>query len=96
MRKPQQPRTSHYMGTSESPSHIGETWLEPESLTYPSGGFYRRARVAMPDGSLRIVTCAIPDTFFSIPARLKDKGKTVRGFITSDEDKGFAFTADKD
>jgi hypothetical protein len=71
----------------------GQTWLEPEELTYPSGGFYRRAFVrvleneynpSLPDlpyGALRVVRCSVPDTYFSIPARLRIRGKTVRGFI---------------
>jgi hypothetical protein len=42
----------------------------------------------MPDGTLRVVKCSTPDTYFSIPARVAIKGKTVKGFITSDDVDG--------
>jgi hypothetical protein len=71
-----------------------ETWLEPEAYCYPSGGFLRRAYVVLrknehnpielPYGEKRVVLASIPDTAFSIPARLKFKGKTIKGFISSD------------
>ena len=87
---------------------FGETWLEPEELTYPSGGFLRRARVrvvrnphapsALPAdvyGQLRIVKASIPDTFFSIPARLRCKGRTIKGFVSKPHDaEEFSFTPD--
>ena len=80
----------------------GLTWVEPEDLAYPRGGFTRRALVrirANPNqpnklkdlvGLLRIVHCSIPDTYFSIPARLDHKHK---GFICHDaETEEFTFT----
>jgi hypothetical protein len=36
-----------------------------------------------PDGVRRTVRCGIPDSFFSAPGRVKVKGKTVSGFVTS-------------
>lgn len=49
--------------------HIGNTWLEPEDLCYPNGGYHRRCRAMNADtGKLVIVRCSIADTFFSIPA----------------------------
>ena len=60
--------------------------LEGEEFTYPSGGLHRRARARCQDGKLRVVKAGIPDTYFSIPARARIKGKTVRGvLLTSDE-----------
>jgi hypothetical protein len=83
---------------------LGRTWLEPEEWTYPSGGFLRRAYVRLranqhapfalqaPDvGTYRTVRASIPDTYFSIPARLRLRGRTVRGFV-SVIDEEFTFT----
>lgn len=58
-----------------------DTWLEPEEYTYPSGGFHRRAKALCADGKVRTFKCAIPDTFFSIPARAKIKGKYTKGYL---------------
>lgn len=33
-----------------------------------------------------MVRASIPDTYFSIPARLPHKGRTVKGFISVDND----------
>ena len=83
--------------------HLGPTWLEGEALTYPSGGFKRRARVVLRRnphnpielryGSLRIVHASIPDTFSSIPARLRVAGQTIIGYVSVDPaTEQFAFT----
>lgn len=85
--------------------NLNSTWLEGEELCYPSGGFKRRARVilrrnehnplVLPYGETRVVKCSIPDTFFSIPARLSWRGQTVRGFVSVNEVDGanvFTFT----
>ena len=87
------------MTTQQGHTAIGRTWIEPEEWTYPSGGFLRRAFVrlrANPNnldaieprdvGRYRIVRASIPDTFFSIPARLRIHGRTVRGFVSVDVD----------
>ena len=63
-----------------------DTWLEPEELTYPSGGFHRRARAYCPgERAFRIVKCSIPDTYFTIPARARIQGKTVKGYVMDNE-----------
>lgn len=73
--------------------HLGMTWLEPEELAYPNGAMRRRALVHvrpnehnplpdLPIGSLRVVHCGIPDTYSTIPARLKFKGKALRGYVS--------------
>lgn len=36
-----------------------------------------------------------PDTFFSVPARVSAKGKTVSGFLTCDSDGDYRFIAYK-
>jgi len=72
-----------------------ETWIDPEDRAYPYGGFTRQARVrvlgnphapgAVPDriiGQYRMVRASVPDTHFSIPARLRVDGRTVRGFVS--------------
>lgn len=69
------------------------TWVEGEELAYPKGGFSRRAWVTFADGVRRLVRCSIPDTFFSIPARGKVDGRTVKGFITLNGD-GLVFIPD--
>ena len=61
------------------------TWLEPEELCYPNGGMTRKAYVVCPDGAKRVSTCGIPDTWFSIPARLRIKGQTITGYVTGTE-----------
>lgn len=62
------------------------TSLDAEEPCYPSGALRdsrRRARVLCSDGRVRTATVGIPDTFFSIPARVKIKGKTVTGYVTA-------------
>jgi hypothetical protein len=73
-----------------------ETWIDPEEYAYPAGGFTRNGRaevrrnsfnpdVVLPYGKVRAIRCSIPDTYFSIPARLRYQRRTVRGFITCDD-----------
>lgn len=86
MNKRGEPRPSRFMGMESQPSYLGETWLEPEELCYPSGGMHRRAKVRMPEGNLRIVVCGIPDTAFSIPTKgVIVKGIWRRGYITGED-----------
>lgn len=93
MKSPPKPRTSFFIGGPPETATIREngTWLEPESLCYPSGGMLRRCYALCEDGKKRVFKCGIPDTFFSILATGKINGKSVKGFISSDE-KGFKFT----
>lgn len=47
-----------------------DTWIEPEELCYPRGGYSRRARaIRDTDGAAIVVTIGIPDTFFSVPVK---------------------------
>lgn len=71
------------------------TWIEPECFAYPGDTFTRRAYVNMPDGSKKVVLCKCADTYFSVPATARVKGKTLRGFITGDEN-GLTFTPYKE
>lgn len=67
----------------------GETWIDPEEYAYPAGSLRQSRRhfaARCPDGKIRRGVCGIPDTFFSIPARLKASGKTVAGFVSIDTD----------
>lgn len=34
-----------------------------------------------------------PDTFYSIPAACKYKGKTIRGYVTTDDNRNYVFRA---
>ena len=64
------------------------TWLDPEELAYPSGSLRQSRRHFMakcPDGKSRGGVCGIPDTYFSIPARMKVNGKTISGYVSSDD-----------
>ena len=70
MRQPK-PRSSNYLGMREDASmfNLG-TWLESESITYPSGAMTRRARAINSDtGKLQVVRCGISDTFWTISCR---------------------------
>lgn len=84
-----EPRSNNFLGMRSQPLYGDKgTWLEPEDLTYPSGGMLRRCKALCEDGKLRIIRCGIPDTFFSIPAN--------GGFITSEEgENGPIFTYHK-
>jgi hypothetical protein len=73
-----EPRTSYYMFQEGKPWYgVYGTWIEDESICYPSGSLIRRAKVLCPDGKLRIMYTGIPDTYFSLPV----KGN--KGYITS-------------
>lgn len=87
MKTTPQPRQSNFYGMRSTANIAANgTWLEPEELCYPNGGMKRRAYALFPDGVKRIVTCGIPDTFFSIPAKpVKVNGVTVSGYVGSDE-----------
>jgi hypothetical protein len=90
-----------YRSPAPGTQNLGPTWLEPEHLTYPRGGFTRRACVRLrrnphnpielPYGELRIVRASVADSFSSIPARLTYRGKAIRGFVSIDNNE-FTFT----
>lgn len=74
-----------------------DTWIEDESFAYPAGGFTRRARVCLPDGSFKVVRCSIPDTFFTIPAKavlVDPNDKTIRrvvnGYVSVQQSNGLS------
>jgi len=87
---------------------LGETWLEPEELAYPSGGFgIRRAYVVLRQnphnpimldyGKLATVLVSIPDTFSTIPARLRTHGQRIKGYVSVDTgSEVFTFTPEAD
>jgi hypothetical protein len=91
-------RMSLYSPGNERPQVLHGTWLEAESFAYPAGGFTRRAYVELvrnthnpvelPYGRCYVVKCSIPDTYFTIPARLRVKGRTVKGYISQAETVG--------
>ena len=68
------------------------TWLQPEEYCYPRGGMTRKALCVCEDGIKRIITCGIPDTYFSIPAFRVVEGKRLKGYIYS-EDGAYLFRA---
>lgn len=83
MKSATQPRISHFMGMKNAPlRHSDGTWLEAESICYPSGGMLRKAKATCPDGKQRVVKCGIADTYFSIPAAVVIKGIYIKGYIT--------------
>jgi len=87
MKKQPMPRMSNFYGMKSS-AHVYDngTWLEPEELCYPNGGMTRKAYALFPDGEKRLVTCGIPDTYFSIPAKpVKVNGVSIRGYVGGDE-----------
>lgn len=103
MKTPPTPRVSRFMGMRRE-AGIAEdgTWIESEEMTYPSGGFHRRAYailrknehnpIELAYGEKRVVICSIPDSAFTIPARLKWKGRTIKGYLSSFSDATLAFT----
>ncbi len=65
------------------------TWTE----TVGPWGLFTRARAICPDGKVRVVRLAqTADTFFSVPARVSYRGKTVAGFITFHDKDGLTTT----
>ena len=93
--KSTEPRNDSFMGQRILNRMMARgTWIEGEEFAYPEGGFTRRARavlrknpnnpIELPYGELRTVRCSIPDTYFSIPARLRIKGRTVQGYLSID------------
>lgn len=65
----------------------GGTWIDPESVAYPSGSLSagRRCKAVCPDGKTRVCRIGLPDTFFSIPARTRYGGEMRRGFVIIDD-----------
>ena len=81
------PRAANFYGMrSTAHVNVDGSWLEPEELCYPNGGMTRRAFVAFPDGKMRVTICGLPDTYFSIPARIQIKKTTIHGYVTGTKD----------
>lgn len=69
--------------------------LEREDVCYPHGRMVRRATVllvanrhnpiALPYGRMIHVRAGIADSFFTVPARWRYRGATVRGFLSESE-----------
>jgi hypothetical protein len=55
-----------------------------------------RGRALCADGKVRAFSGGIADTFFSIPARVSAKGKTVAGYVTVETREGFSIATDDD
>jgi hypothetical protein len=96
MRSDPTPRTaSTFYGPALPLRAEAGTWLESETLAYPSGGFHRRAfaiimrnphnPISLPYGAVRLVRASVPDTHYSVPARLRYRGRTVRGYLSMRE-----------
>jgi len=60
------------------------TYLAPEEHAYPNGGQTRRCIALWPDGKLHTTWAGIPDTYFSIPAHGRLRGKYIRGYLTKE------------
>ena len=88
--------TEAYLAAAASVRH-GETWIGHEEAAYnvPLAGSGRFGRVRFPDGKLRRVRLGVPDSFFSIPARVTLRGKTVSGFVTVDSAEEFIFVPNR-
>lgn len=82
------------MPTIERRHYADDTWTDQEA----PWGWYHRARALCSDGVVR--TCArvsaTADTFFSVPAAVKVKGRTVAGYISISTRAGFDTPTDDD
>lgn len=63
------------------------TWIEKEEVCTEHEQFRRHFRARCMDGVLRTGTAAIPDTAFSIPARLRVGGGKIKGYLRTNEDE---------
>lgn len=72
-----------------NPSDCNPSFVDQTVIHYPgpfSAGPYKVHGALCEDGKQRIATCSSrgADTFFSIPARVRARGKTVSGYVTRD------------
>jgi hypothetical protein len=66
-------------------NYANGTALDPEEVCYPSGAMQRRGRallrqnphnpVSLPYGEVRAIRAGIPDTYFTVPAKLIHQGR---------------------
>lgn len=62
------------------------TWLEPDEKAYTAkGSMLRKGQAVFSDGQVRAVRAGVPDTYFTVPAKARVKGKYVAGYLTNDE-----------
>jgi hypothetical protein len=61
-------------------------------------GLYSGGRAMCSDGVVRTLAgiASTPDTFFSMPAKVKVKGKTVSGYVTMETEAGFSTDTEND
>ena len=73
-----------------------DTCLELNPSLFACG--YAAGRAICSDGVVRSVrfTDGIPDTFFSITARVSVRGKTVSGYVTTETAEGWSTGTDGD
>lgn len=64
------------------------THLQPEEFAYPNNTYTRRGVALCEDGRFRRVWAKVADSYFTIPARCKIKGRTVTGFLTVEAASG--------
>ena len=75
------------MNTRQLKAIPGNPWGIGESI---GGGPGFRVKALCEDGVTRsAVTTSFPDTFFSVPAAVKVKGKTVSGFLSMGHDEEY-------
>ena len=75
---------------------VKKTWIGPETDAYNTydgshSNSNRRGEVLWPDGKVRMVTLGVADTYFTIPAHGRYRGRYVAGSV-SQEDGEFQFT----
>ena len=69
-----------------------QTWIDPEELAYPNDSFTRKGRAILkkndfypvpelPYGKVMSFKAKIADTYFSIPARFRFRGKTYKACV---------------
>ena len=62
------------------------TYLQSEEAAYPNGRMARRGLAKWPDGKLRRVWAGLPDTFYTVPAWGRVRGRRVKGYLAVTED----------
>jgi hypothetical protein len=71
---------------------MGKTWIDAEELAY-NKGLWRSNRkgYVKTEWGFRMCKLGVPDTFFTIPALVKHKGKVIRGYVALGESNEFVF-----
>ena len=80
------------MKTNSTHRHTHEANMQTWLQTVGPWGIPEKARVLCADGVYRIArTAQTANTFFSLPARVQVRGKTVSGFITTEDNPHIAY-----